>query len=121
MLLLLPVVLTLQAQPTNQVKAVARHFQASIASNDIDSLAAITRFPIESNEFGVIRDRADLKRRYREIFTEARRRGLAGQAVVPLLNGVNALSSRDQSDPIQFLFKRFGDRVLFYCIDNVNE
>jgi hypothetical protein len=118
---LLPAAVLLHAQEPDQVTKAIRQFTAAVASNDIDGLVTITRFPIKSNEFGLIRNKAELKRRYREIFPESRKQGLAGQKAVPLLNGIYAVSSKDQSDPIQFLFKKIGTKYLFYSIDNVNE
>lgn len=109
-------------QPKDRsVSAVVSEFRHAIAHEDFNALAKVTRFPIKSNEFGNVKDINVLKSKFKSIFTKERLGGLVDQKPVPLLNGVYAITSKDNTDPIQFLFKKFDGEYKFYSIDNVNE
>jgi len=96
-------------------------FLAAIAIDDVAKLATVSRFPIKSNEFKSIGSTAELQKAFPVIFTKERKAGLVGQKPVLRSNGVYCISSKDQNDPIQFLFKKFGQEFSLYLIDNINE
>lgn len=96
-------------------------FHIAVRTGDPSKLSSISKFPLKSNEFGHIKDSKALCSIYPKIFTPERVRGLANQPPMLLLNGIYAVTSIDKDDPIQFLFKRFGNTYKLYSIDNVNE
>jgi hypothetical protein len=99
----------------------ASTFLAAIATDDAGKLATVARFPIRSNEFKSISSKAELQKAFPTIFPKERKIGLVGQRPVLRSNGVYSISSKEQNDPIQFLFKKFGQEFRFYLIDNINE
>ena len=119
-LLLVSGFLGAQEVPLSLSKATTA-FLAAIAADDVAQLAQVARFPIKSNEFKTINSKTELKKTYPAIFTKDRKAGLVGQKPQPRSNGVYSLSSKDQSDPIQFLFKKYNQEYRFYLIDNINE
>ena len=113
------VVLTAQV-PKEAATSIAK-FQQAVASGDLHSLASIAHFPIKSNEFPTIKNQVELKRLFPKIFPSQRRAGLIGQAPVAQLKGFVSVFSKQENDPIQFVFQRFGKEYLWCSIDNVNE
>jgi hypothetical protein len=106
--------------PPKAAEAITR-FQQAVASEDLDSLAAVAHFPIKSNEFPTIKNPAELKKFFPKIFPPNRKAGLVGQAPVAQLKGFVSVFSKQEDDPIQFLFQRYGKEYLWCSIDNVNE
>jgi len=109
-----------QEIPPDMTKAASTFLEA-VASNDGAKLATVSQFPIRSNEFKTIATTVELKNAFPVIFTKERKAGLIGQKPIPRTKGIYALSSKDQNDPIQFLFKKFGHEFKLYLIDNINE
>ena len=113
--------MVLTAQVPKEAAAAVDKFQRAVASGDLHSLASIAHFPIKSNEFPTIKNQAELKRLLPKIFPPERRAGLIGQAPVAQSKGFVSVFSKQENDPIQFVFQRFGQEYLWCSIDNVNE
>ena len=96
-------------------------FLAAVATGDVEKLASVSHFPIKSNEFKPVASKSELQNAFPIIFTKERKAGLVGQSPVLRTKGIYSLTSKDQNDPIQFLFKYFGNEFRFYLIDNINE
>jgi len=109
-----------QEVPPALTKATST-FLAAIATDNIGKLATVSHFPIKSNEFRPVASKVELQKAFPIIFTKERKAGLVGQTPVFRSNGVYSLTSKEQNDPIQFLFKKFGNEFRFYLIDNINE
>ncbi len=109
-----------QEVPPAMAKA-ASTFLVAIATDDVKKLATIARFPIRSNEFRSVSSKTELQKAFPDIFPKNRKMGLVGQRPVLRSNGVYSISSKEQNDPIQFLFKKFGQEFRLYLIDNINE
>lgn len=110
------------SQPASRdINTTVSVFLKAIHNGDIKALVSVTRFPIESNEFGKIKNADELKSKFKLIFTKERRMGLIGQNPVKLKECIYSIGSRDESDPIQFLFKKIDEKYKLYSIDNVNE
>jgi hypothetical protein len=109
-----------QEVPPAMAKA-ASTFLAAVANDDAEKLATVTRFPIKSNEFKSIGSKAELQKAFSVIFPKARKAGLISQKPTLRTKGIYSISSKEQNDPIQFLFKQFGSEFQFYLIDNINE
>ena len=106
--------------PREAAEAVAK-FQQAIVSGDVHLLASIAHFPIRSNEFPTINNEAELKKLLPKIFPPDRKTGLVGQVPVARPKGFVSVFSKQENDPIQFLFQQFGKVYLWCSIDNVNE
>ena len=96
-------------------------FLSAVATDDAVKLASVSRFPIKSNEFKTVRSIAELQNLFPAIFTKERKAGLAGQNPVLRSKGIYSISSKNQNDPIEFLFKKYGKEYKFFLIDNINE
>jgi len=112
--------LVAQEVPAALTKATST-FLSAIANNDVGKLATVSHFPIKSNNFRRVASKVELQKAFPIIFPKERKAGLLGQTPVLRSNGVYSLSSKEQNDPIQFLFKKFGNEFRFYLIDNINE
>lgn len=100
-------------------------FQAAVQANDAAAMARITRFPLESNEFGgAIPDADRLQQRFGQIFTPAMRQCLLHQSLkAQVMEGrtfYEALCDADRY-PIRFVFGSVGADVRWTAIDNINE
>lgn len=104
-----------------EILAVSSDFNLALEAGDLNSLVKFIHFPIKSNEFGTIENKAKLKKLYSKIFSKERISGMKGRVPTRTPDGNFELSSVDEGDPIRFLFKKFGPVYKMYCIDNINE
>lgn len=105
----------------SDVSSSAAKFQQAVAAHDIEALASIAHFPIKSNMYPPIKNAQDLKKLFPQILPKERIGGLVGQSPADILKDTFTVSSADQEDPIQFIFKKFGKHYLWYYVDNINE
>lgn len=113
--------LVLSAGVPKEASEAVLTFQQAVASGDLQLLSSVAHFPIKSNEFPAIKNPAELKKRFAEVFPPKRKAGLQGQAPTALSKDAVSVFSKDESDPIQFIFQRYGKVYLWCSIDNVNE
>lgn len=100
-------------------------FQAALKQKSPEALAKVSKFPIQSNEFGgSIKNAAVLKKRFEEIFTPKTIKCLLAQKpkreVVDKKEYYEAFCDKDKY-PIRFIFEKSGSDFLFTAIDNINE
>lgn len=110
------------------VETFWQKFSAAVRSGHKNSVAALTRFPVEMS-YGIrsIRSRAELMRRYRQIFSEQTDAAKCFEKALP---------EKDSQDPKQFTvacpdaagnevviyhFKQTKAGWRFVALDNINE
>ncbi|MFN8010019.1 MAG: hypothetical protein U0P81_01310 [Holophagaceae bacterium] len=103
--------------------AVHKAFQAALAADDPAALAKVTRFPLRSNEFGVLKDAAALKRGWGRIFPPAVRAALAKGSLERTEGVKDTFEAFSDAGglPIRFLFTRTQAGWRFSALDNINE
>jgi hypothetical protein len=100
-------------------------FQSAVQADDPEAMARISRFPVQSNEFGgPISDVTQLRQRFGLIFSASRRPCLLNQTPRPLrVDGRELYEAFCDTDryPIRFLFERVSSEYRWTAIDNINE
>lgn len=100
-------------------------FQTALKTDDTKLLAEVTRFPLESNEFGGdIRSADVLEQRYATIFPASTKQCLLSST--PKREEFNGKEFYEVycdvgAYPIRFIFNQIGSQFFLTGIDNINE
>lgn len=100
-------------------------FQAALKADDLETLIAMAKFPLRSNEFGGdIKSPSVFKARYKTIFPGPTKQCMAGARLhrEKVQNRVHFEVACDVGPyPIRFIFNQVGTKLYLTVIDNVNE
>lgn len=100
-------------------------FQAALKADDLETLTAMTKFPLRSNEFGGdIKSPSVFKQRYKTIFPEPTKQCMATSNLrrEKVRNQIHFEAWCDVGQyPIRFIFNQSGPKLYLTAIDNVNE
>lgn len=124
-LLLFATSLMYAGEPATGIDKTWSMFQAALKEKSPEALAKISKFPIQSNEFGgPIKNSDVLKKRFAEIFTPKTIQCLLAQKpkrqVQDKKEYYEVFCDKDKY-PIRFIFEKSGSEFLFTAIDNINE
>lgn len=114
-----------RAQLPSGMASTWNRFQSAVRANDPEAVARISRFPLQSNEFGgPIPNLAQLRQRFTLIFSAGRRQCLLNQTpTLQRVDGQEFFEAFCETDrvPIRFLFERISGDYRWTAIDNINE
>jgi len=95
-------------------------FQTALKADDLSTLLSMAKFPIRSNEFGDIKTPKAFRERYKTIFPKKTKHCLLASSLDPQKLKKQVLYQA-WCEPIRFIFKQAGTKLLLTDIDNVNE
>jgi hypothetical protein len=113
------------AEPAAGIEKTWAAFQAALKQKSPEALAKISKFPIQSNEFGgPIKTSGILEKRFAKIFTPKTIQCLLAQKPKRQVQDkkvyYEAFCDNDKY-PIRFIFEKSGSDFFFTGVDNINE